>query len=353
MVHVTHWLSAEPTKLKHNENNKPPHRADFLPALRRAHGDRADEQSIKLERDVVLFVQERFGELNSAVCKPYLKPSPQKDIAAYNQRFAYPVWKDLLQLVCRVAGPHLEGQAVREFTRHGPHGVASKTPLTIADTMVSVVPQVREVAQNPALNKPRALAYLHTLIADAVLRWGIQECQNALLLESLAESEDWPVSTIEFVRSELERFQAMLTGQESPLRVSPPQSSRPASPGLFVSPAPSPLPQPPSAERPPQMLTAEAEGRQPDPGSPPSWTAETPKADNRPSRQGETNITAVESTHERQDPASQAMQPASTQPASTQGGSTRAPRSSWRHRQRAHANFEELCGITTTPNICI
>jgi hypothetical protein len=67
MLHVVWWLNPNPTVPKDRENYKPSFRLDFLPALTTRYKDKdlADEASIKLERDIVLFVRSRYADLTS------------------------------------------------------------------------------------------------------------------------------------------------------------------------------------------------------------------------------------------------------------------------------------------------
>ena len=56
LSHVVWWLNQNPTVPRDRDNNKPSLRLDFLPLLRERHAELADEVSVRLERDVILYM---------------------------------------------------------------------------------------------------------------------------------------------------------------------------------------------------------------------------------------------------------------------------------------------------------
>jgi hypothetical protein len=206
MSHVGQWLNQKPKIIGDRENNKPALRYDFLPALSQQHGSQAEKQSIRLEEDIMIFIRNRFYDLTSVICEPYLHQFPNEEGAEYRLRFTHQVWRDLLLLVLSVTGPNLQGSAVAIFNSKDIRTIAAEPTCSITQAMCGVVPRLAEVIKNPALVHTEALKDLNNAIYPIVMAWAIRQCEQALQPESLVDTQDWSVTMIELVRAEREKY---------------------------------------------------------------------------------------------------------------------------------------------------
>jgi hypothetical protein len=217
MSHVGRWLNRSITPIGHRDNNKPPLRNEFMPALRKRHGERAKEKSVTLEKDILHFVLSRLEDLTSVACRPYLVqlPEDEDEDEAYSERFVHQVWKDLLVLVRSFTGPIFQGQAVMKFNSQDMDMVVSESVCAITQAMCNVASRVSEVSENPALNHPKALSTLSAKIQPIVMAWAAEQCQEALKPNSLAETKHWSKSTIDLVSKERARFQIQANAESN------------------------------------------------------------------------------------------------------------------------------------------
>jgi hypothetical protein len=173
MSHVVLWVNSNPAVPKARDNNKPSHRMDFLPLLREHNAELADEVSIKLERDIILFIQSRHAELTSFDCDPYLGEYPHDNDTSYAKRFCHRVWLDLLRLVRNTAGANLPCLAISQLNSYNVSGgdEALEPLCAITQSMCSVIPRIPDILKNPALRHETAVKELRneimTLIAPA------------------------------------------------------------------------------------------------------------------------------------------------------------------------------------------
>jgi hypothetical protein len=106
--------------------------------------------------------------------------------------------------------------------------------------MCSVLPQVAEFSKNPALNHSGAVKALSAEIQPIVAAWAVRQCEISLQPGSLAETDGWPVSSIDVVRSEREKFVMLLESPTSPPAPTRRQSTASADSQQTATPTPTP-----------------------------------------------------------------------------------------------------------------
>jgi hypothetical protein len=101
MGHVTYWVNDNPTKVSDRENNKPQLRKDLVAALEPGYGEKAEEVSRVVQRQVCDYVRKHAKDFTAAAMEPYLHtyPNSDEDGTAYSARFKHKVWRDLRSLL--------------------------------------------------------------------------------------------------------------------------------------------------------------------------------------------------------------------------------------------------------------
>jgi len=199
--HVVAWLNPNPTVVADRENNKPPLRRDFLPALKRNDGPgdanaEAEKQSLRLQRAVLDFVSEHMTEFKDPAVRIYLDKLPT-DTDRYSERFSNEAWKGLLDVVTSFLGPGvpIEWAAALPAPRSEQGDADPKTKKTVSAITRGVralLYCVPEVAQDPALNTKLAVDTLCERIALLVAEWAAEQCQTASLENQSSDEGEEP-----------------------------------------------------------------------------------------------------------------------------------------------------------------
>ena len=219
--HVGQWLNREPTRVGERDNNKPPLRNDFLPALRKKSGEDADKLSIKLQEQLLRYVRDNISDFTRPAVEHYLREYPgnnNKD--AYAKRFEHQAWRDVLVLVVELAGPHLQHECLVRFNTEDPREIGSIPTSAIAQAVCKSITHIPEVAHNPALRKESAVDDLWKRIQPVIVEWAAKQCSEALE----GHDEQWQPSTLQLLETERAKYSALLEEMRpsSPSVPSPP-----------------------------------------------------------------------------------------------------------------------------------
>jgi hypothetical protein len=91
MSYVGQWMNTEPEKVSDCDNNKPALRKDLVPALRVRYGDKADDESLVLQRAVLNYVRENAKDFNSHTLEHFLHEYLSRDDEVYSAQFKHKV----------------------------------------------------------------------------------------------------------------------------------------------------------------------------------------------------------------------------------------------------------------------
>jgi hypothetical protein len=232
MTHVCRWLNDKPSRVSDRDNNKPPLRSEFLPAMRNRYRNTAGIESMTLEKDIIHFVLHRHEDFNNIAINRYLQEFPDDgDNGNYNERFTTQVWKDLLVMVRGRVGPNLKNKCLIGFNSEDPTTILSKPTTAITQVMCSAITSLPEVMDNPALSTQQALDELFIRIEPAVMQWALDLCDISLRLQSSKMSNRWPPAKLEFVEAERRKFFHLLEIMGTAFL-----NREPGSPGLVGNP---------------------------------------------------------------------------------------------------------------------
>ena len=170
MSHVGQWLNRNPARVGERDNNKPPLRNDFLPALREGCRDTAEEKSIQLQGQLLRYVRDKSSDFTSPAVAHFLHEYPDSNRDGYAKRFEHQAWRDILILVVELAGPHLQHECLVQFNTEDPRGRRPKPAFAIAQTMCQLISRIPEVAQNPALKEKSAADNLCKIIEAVIVK---------------------------------------------------------------------------------------------------------------------------------------------------------------------------------------
>lgn len=205
MTHVGQWLNQTPFLATARGGNKPQLRDDLLPALRLRYGDHAEAKSIDLQEQVLGFVREHLQSFTDPSITHLLEQLPLDHPTDYRERFHHDPWRGLLNVVYQMCGPHFAGTAMLCFNRQDPSTLASGQTSTLASGLCHALSRMPEVSQNPALQGKAAEDTLCDLIQPVVLRWATERCRDAIA----NPESSWAESTLQRLRDDLERYQAL------------------------------------------------------------------------------------------------------------------------------------------------
>ncbi|KAF2174792.1 hypothetical protein K469DRAFT_770346 [Zopfia rhizophila CBS 207.26] len=178
--HVGQWLNRDPARVIERDNNKPPLRNDFLPALRERYGEGAEKHSIELQERLLVYIRNNIDEFTRPIVEHYLHEYPSGNSDAYAERFEHEVWKDILILVVEFAGPHLQHESMLRFNTEDPRKISSKPASAITQAVCKLIGRIPEVSQNPALKEEKAMDDLCEMMQPVIIEWAARQCANAL-----------------------------------------------------------------------------------------------------------------------------------------------------------------------------
>jgi hypothetical protein len=212
MTHVCRWLNTKPSGVSERDNNKPPLRTEFLPAMQKQYGKTAGIESMTLQKDIIHFVLRRYKDFDNTAISHYLQEFPDdEENGNYNERFTSQVWKDLLVMVRGQVGPNLKNKCLVSFNSEDPMTILSKPISAITQVMCSAIIGLPEVMDNPALNTQQALDELFVRIQPVAMQWAIDQCNISLRIQSVKTSNHWPPARLEFVKAERSKFSHILS----------------------------------------------------------------------------------------------------------------------------------------------
>jgi hypothetical protein len=206
MSHVGQWLNRDPARVGERDNNKPPLRNDFLPALRERCRDTAEKQSIQLQEQLLRYVRDKSSDFTSPAVVHFLHEYPDSNGDAYAKRFEHQAWRDILVLVVELAGPHLQHECVVQFNTEDPRGRRPKPASAIAQAVCQLISRIPEVAQNPALREKSAADDLCKIMEAVIVEWAAKQCAKALD----DHGGEWQPSTIRAIEAERAEYNALL-----------------------------------------------------------------------------------------------------------------------------------------------
>lgn len=211
MTHVVRWVNPDSAVLSdRRKSNKPLLREGLIPNVElltapgpgndeRANTERAERQSILLERQVLEFVRRRMDDLKHPATKAYLDVVPdntEQGGGDYAERFADKFWKDLLYIVKVFLGPRFQPWWITGTPDRQSSPIDSQvTHSTITRALCTLAQRVPEVAENPALNSKEAFTQLAAAIDGAVTQWVADRCQQALDNSNSQSERPSPVET--------------------------------------------------------------------------------------------------------------------------------------------------------------
>jgi hypothetical protein len=213
MTHVCRWLNTKPSGVGERDNNKPPLRTEFLPAMRKQYGNTAGIESMTLQKDIIHLVLRRHKDFDNTAISHYLQEFPDDGgNGNYNERFTSQVWKDLLVMVRGRVGPNFKNKCLVSFNSEDPTAILSKPISAITQVMCAAITGLPEVTDNPALNTPQASDELFVRIQPVVMRWAVDVCDTSLRVQSVKTSNHWLPERLEFVEAERSKFFRILEG---------------------------------------------------------------------------------------------------------------------------------------------
>jgi hypothetical protein len=213
MAHVGQWLNCDPVHVGERESNKPLLRHDLVPALTEKYGPAANQKSLELERQILIFVRSNIHEFTNYTIEHYLHTYPVTHQNTYVERFEHQVWRALLVIVYSVSGPHFKDKGLIQCNTEEPTQLDSRPTSTITQAICNFLSHIPEVSQNPALRARSAIDSLCAEIQPLVMSWAAQQCEHALS----HPNKQWPPSTITLIETEQKKYQA-LAPQPPPLR---------------------------------------------------------------------------------------------------------------------------------------
>lgn len=194
LSHVVHWLNSAPTKVGERDNNKPPLRQDFLPALKAHWGDEAEKRSLLLEYRVLEFVRACMVQFKSPLVEVYLQQFPAEAGDSYSERFADEPWNGVLQIVREVTGPCFPDKPIFSVTRRSRESGSERTAAVITKAICALLDRTPEISMNTALNNKDALNRLYSRLNQLVIDWATQQFTDASETSSDEDRASWSVS---------------------------------------------------------------------------------------------------------------------------------------------------------------
>ncbi|KAI9799287.1 MAG: hypothetical protein M1833_004165 [Piccolia ochrophora] len=206
MMHVSRWVNVNPARFSDREDNKPPLREDFCPALKMAKGGDPKRSALELQQAVFHFVRDRMHELtNEAIAWLLNDYDVSRD--EYADRFDHLVWRDLLVMVYQHIGPRFQGLAVINFNFCNPNTLFSKPMSGMPRVVANSINHHPEIEMNPALQGPEAWEERFRRVEAEILKWAIDRCERSLAKDNSA----LPDRTLAVIESELKKFVSVLT----------------------------------------------------------------------------------------------------------------------------------------------
>jgi hypothetical protein len=184
VAHIGYWLNNKPAVVQDRNANKPLLRMAFLPALQKKYGRNANQKSIELEYQVLMYVREQMHTLTDKAAEHFLDLFPTNIEQDYNRRFDHSTWKNILIIVHAIVGPHFQNEAVARFNHEDPNTIRSKPLKTILHSICDVIGSSPEISQSPVLGKKAAIQTLHAKLRPIIAKWAVDQCDNALKLHS-------------------------------------------------------------------------------------------------------------------------------------------------------------------------
>jgi hypothetical protein len=184
---------------------------DFLPSLKEKHGDLADEKLVLLETQLYDILRSRICELVDGEACSYLERLPADVIGdGYLERFACPIWKDLLVAVHGAAGGVFKCPVLQRFNTQDPGTFHFHTRPKLTKAIAGALHCLPEIQRNPALREIDAIEELMTAISPVVVNWAARRCRDALNAQKFTHVTPWSPSTLKLVVSECESFDLAL-----------------------------------------------------------------------------------------------------------------------------------------------
>ncbi|KAH6883951.1 hypothetical protein B0T10DRAFT_564970 [Thelonectria olida] len=202
VAHIGYWLNNEPAVVQDRNANKPLLRRAFIPALQKKYGKNANQKSIELEYQVLMYVREHFSTITDKAAEHFLDQFPTSTEHDYNGRFDHSTWKNILIIVHAVVGPHFQNEAVARCNHEDPNTIQSKPLKSILHSICDVISSSPEISQSSVLGKKAAIQTLPAKLRPIIARWAVDQCDNALELYSA----DWQHAEPARVKAERTKY---------------------------------------------------------------------------------------------------------------------------------------------------
>ena len=188
MSHISQWVDGESVQVSDRDNNKPALCKGLVPALRRKHGDRADETSVLLQQEVLDYVRVTAHVWTSTDLEHYLREEPSADSGAYGARFHHKVWREVLSIVTRFTGPTWQDKGLARETQEE---TPTPRPAWVARTARNLICEIPEIANNPSLQSRTAAEELLEKMLPVIANWmSRDDTSKAAYIRDDAEESD-------------------------------------------------------------------------------------------------------------------------------------------------------------------